>query len=266
MRTILGTMLALCLVLPLAACGSGDKGAEQAEAQTLTGQVWTWQSLTGDESLDVPDPELYSIAFTEGGEYRIRADCNTGGGSYSVEEGKLTVSPGPMTRAACGPMSMGDMFVRLLGQTESFALEPGLLTVDVGEGRSMTFAPLPADAAHGGTEVLAGSEWMVTRYNTGLQSVSSIVGGVELTVAFGEEGTVSGSAGCNSFTGSFAVDGSSVEIGPLAATAKMCIDEAVMEQEGRFLAALNAATTYTILGSQLELRDDAGALQVAGSR
>ena len=37
----------------------------------------------------------------------------------------------------------------------------------------------------------------------------------------------------------------------------------VDEQEAQFLAAMQAATMYTIAGSRLELRDDGGALQVS---
>ena len=37
----------------------------------------------------------------------------------------------------------------------------------------------------------------------------------------------------------------------------------INEQEAQFLAAMGAATRYTIAGSKLELRDDGGALQVS---
>ena len=45
---------------------------------------------------------------------------------------------------------------------------------------------------------------------------------------------------------------------------KLCISPTgVDEQRAQFLAAMQAATMYTIAGSNLELRDDGGALQVS---
>ena len=58
--------------------------------------------------------------------------------------------------------------------------------------------------------------------------------------------------------------GTTIKIGPLAATRKLCTTPAgVDEQEAQFLAAMAKATTSTISGSKLELRDDGGALQVS---
>lgn len=51
-------------------------------------------------------------------------------------------------------------------------------------------------------------------------------------------------------------------IGPLAATERACADEEVTQQEAAYLAALENATTFSITGDTLELRDETGALQV----
>ena len=89
-----------------------------------------------------------------------------------------------------------------------------------------------------------------------------------LTILFGESGQISGSGGCNNYSGSYKSDGvGSIEIGPLASTMMACADpEGVMDQEMQFLAALQAATVYTIDGSTLEMRDADGALQVQAQK
>jgi heat shock protein HslJ len=77
---------------------------------------------------------------------------------------------------------------------------------------------------------------------------------------FGADGMMSGSAGCNNYTGGYTVDGSNIKIGPLASTRKLCsTPEGVMEQEAQFLAALETAATYRIDGDRMEMRttDDA---------
>ena len=89
---------------------------------------------------------------------------------------------------------------------------------------------------------------------------------IALHGTFGEDGTVSGSSGCNTFSGTYTADDSSIELGPAASTQKMCAAEGVMEQEEQFLAALAASSIYEIRGHRLQLRNADGALQVDLSR
>ena len=85
-----------------------------------------------------------------------------------------------------------------------------------------------------------------------------------LTAIFADAGTVAGSGGCNEYNGPYTSDASTIKIGPLATTRMLCnTPTGVDEQETQFLAAMQAATKYTIAGSTLELRDDGGALQVS---
>ena len=76
------------------------------------------------------------------------------------------------------------------------------------------------------------------------------------TLAFNEDGTVTGSAGCNTFNGSVAINGSSLEFGPLATTRMACADPVVAEQETMFLLVLQANPGFTI--------DDEGQLVLTG--
>ncbi len=100
-------------------------------------------------------------------------------------------------------------------------------------------------------------------YSTDESSLTlSLAEGTTLTATFADDGTLSGSAGCNRFTGGYTTNGDSIEIGPLASTRKACEPD-VMTQEAAYLAALENATTVTIDGSTLELRDADGALQVS---
>ena len=76
------------------------------------------------------------------------------------------------------------------------------------------------------------------------------------TLTFNEDGTVTGSAGCNTFNGSVAIEGSSLEFGPLATTRMACADPVIGEQETAILLAMEATTGYTI--------DDEGRLVLTG--
>ncbi|MDZ4776593.1 MAG: META domain-containing protein [Alphaproteobacteria bacterium] len=65
-----------------------------------------------------------------------------------------------------------------------------------------------------------------------------------LTVNFDETSRISGSAGCNRFTGAYSYDqtAGTVRVTPLGVTRMYCSTAGVMEQERRFITALQAAT------------------------
>lgn len=71
---------------------------------------------------------------------------------------------------------------------------------------------------------------------------------------------VSGSAGCNRYTGPARVEGANLRLGPLAATRRMCPGEA-MAVESRVLKALDETRQARIEALQLVLLD-AGAKEV----
>lgn len=67
---------------------------------------------------------------------------------------------------------------------------------------------------------------------------------------------VSGFGGCNSFTGSFEIEGESIAFGHIASTAMACVHSEDVEMP--FMAALDRATTFRLMPHQLEFYDDAG--------
>jgi heat shock protein HslJ len=69
---------------------------------------------------------------------------------------------------------------------------------------------------------------------------------------------VAGSGGCNRVTGGFDIDGDRLCFSRMAATMMACPDG--MEQERRFLGALEHVERYRIRGSHLELLDAEGAV------
>lgn len=74
----------------------------------------------------------------------------------------------------------------------------------------------------------------------------------------GSNQRVSGSGGCNRITGSYQRTGDQLKIGPLAATRMACIDASRGQLEARFLAALQATTSYSVSGNELILLDARG--------
>jgi heat shock protein HslJ len=111
---------------------------------------------------------------------------------------------------------------------------------------------------------LAGTSWTVLGYNNGRGGVVSPIIGTELTAAFGVDGTVTGSAGCNTYSAGYEVDGNAISIGLTISTMMACAEPAgIMEQEQEFLTALGTAATYQIRGDSMEMRTAEGSIAVS---
>ena len=65
-----------------------------------------------------------------------------------------------------------------------------------------------------------------------------------------EEGTASGDAGCNRFTGGYTLDGDSIEFGALAVTLMACEPD-LGEFETAYLAALGSAGTIEVSADEM---------------
>ena len=83
----------------------------------------------------------------------------------------------------------------------------------------------------------------------------------EITAAFSADGSLYGSAGCNSYRTAYQIGGETITISPAATTRMACAEPVgVMEQEAAFLKALETAKTFKIVGYRLELYDEADEL------
>lgn len=217
-----------------------------ATAATLIGDPWQLASLRGTDQTG----SSAFLTFGDDGRVSGSGGCNSIGGTFTAEGGKLSFGGDFVsTMMACEEsiMKTEQELLAALPQVASYAITGGRLVL--------------SDAA--GTEVaaftvldqgLAGTSWIVTGVNTG-DAVTSPIMGTDLTVAFGEDGTVSGSGGCNQFTGTYTVTDGALQVGPLASTMMACETPAgTMEQEAAFLKALESATTIQLQVTSLTLR------------
>jgi putative lipoprotein len=78
---------------------------------------------------------------------------------------------------------------------------------------------------------------------------------ITLMLAGGQAG---GSGGCNSYGGTYQVDGNSITFGEMTRTEMACLEEGVTEQEQRFFEALETASEYRVEGDQLHITYDGG--------
>ncbi|WP_164997876.1 META domain-containing protein [Methanolobus psychrotolerans] len=125
-----------------------DERTEEGESHiillnNIIDAKWQWSESVETEpsgQLFVPEPEKYTITFSADGTYLIRADCNSGSGSYVLEEDQMTLSPGPMTLVYCGSESLDYKYIAFLGNVTSISIENDQLVLYVGEsGDKMIF-------------------------------------------------------------------------------------------------------------------------------
>ena len=213
---------------------------------SLENATWRLTGLSG-QTLPADQGRNAVTVIFEAGRLHGFSGCNQFTGSYTLEGERLVLGPPGGTMMACPEpaMSVENLFLR------TFA---GALNISVA-GNDLTLMPENGgDALRFEQEApprLEGVQWEVTGYNNGRQAVVSPKVGTRLTLIF-QDGQVSGSSGCNSFHGSYMLEGNALTINPLVTTRKAC-EGAIMVQEREFLSALQSATTWNIIRGMLDV-------------
>ncbi|MGB7859340.1 MAG: META domain-containing protein [Acidimicrobiia bacterium] len=119
---------------------------------------------------------------------------------------------------------------------------------------------------------LAGTEWVITIYDMPTGGMTN-TWKAPVTIAFGEDGTLSGSAGCNDYMAKWSVeggydefvsgqpdpnDGQVIRFDSLSWTEIACEDEDVMQQETEILDLLQRAGRWVIIRDSFNLRSSEG--------
>jgi heat shock protein HslJ len=130
-------------------------------------------------------------------------------------------------------------------------------------GQIVAFSPSSDGTGNDATEVvnvtfeeeapsLEGPTWVL----------DGTIPGTEITAKF-DNGQVTGSAGCNGYNGPYfttpAASGGRLTISDLLPTMMVC-EEAIMDQETRYLSVLMAASEYSIQDNELTIQYPGGRL------
>lgn len=80
---------------------------------------------------------------------------------------------------------------------------------------------------------LAGTSWKLVSYGS-VEGQISAVEGIDTKLDFGSDGSVSGSMGCNRFSGSYIQKGDSLTFSPIAATEMACPEPQMTQESSAF--------------------------------
>jgi heat shock protein HslJ len=226
-----------------------------AEDPSLDGTSWVLSSLEGYD-LDPTQPATLQF---EGGNAGGSDGCNRYAMGYTAKGDRLEwTSAGVSTQMACAPevMKRAHAFLDAVRGSTSYRMKDDRLELmdDQGKVRAILDAQ---------SRTLAGTSWRAVGINNGKGAVASVVLGSEVTMVFGEDGRVTGFAGCNQYNAGYETSASRVKFTQAAATRKMCASGDVMQQEQAFLKALESVDTLRFEGHRLDLRRADGALAIA---
>jgi heat shock protein HslJ len=231
----------LVLLLALTAC-TGPGGAP------LEGTEWLSISVTQDGA-DRPlvDGTRIRLSFADG-QLGASAGCNTIGGGYRIEDGRLVFEGGGMTEMGCDDErhAQDDWLSAFLGSQPSISQEGDMLTLTSGgtviglQDREVAEPDLP----------LTGTTWTVESIISG-DAVSTVPGNAVATLAFTDDGRVDVDTGCNIGSGSYEVTDGTLRVRDVMTTLIGC-DGAAGQLEAAVTAVLNAG--------ELDYAIDAGSL------
>ena len=227
--------VALLLALGLAAGCGGEDGAG-----SFVGVPWVVSSgvdLAGTDAV----PSATFTDDTVGGS----TGCNRFTASYTVDGDAMEIGEIASTRMACPPPAdaIERAYLAALGRVAAWHIDGSeLVLADDDDNELLRFE-----------EASPVGDWEVTAFLSG-DAVTSPLPGTTITAKFADDGTLTGSSGCNTYQTAFSLGKGSIEIEPPAATEMACAKpEGVMEQEAAYLAALPTAVGYRVDGGSLAL-------------
>ena len=251
MRRIFIGLAVAAVALIVAACSTaGGAGG------TIDGTSWALKTYdVSGTATAVPAGTRVDAKFAEG-KVSGFSGCNVYNAPVTISGATIKVGTAATTAMACDAdkTALEQAYLGNLAKAATFTATKDALTMFDSAGKSLLVYSAAA------ANPLEGS-WDVTGYNNGKQATVAPVADSKLTAIFTAD-QVSGSAGCNTYSGGYTIDGTTVKIGPLASTQKACADQAVNDQEQQFLAALQASTTYSQSGNTLTLKVAGGENQV----
>ncbi|HYO43666.1 MAG TPA: META domain-containing protein, partial [Candidatus Limnocylindrales bacterium] len=198
---------------PSAVPSTAPGGGTAPTDADLAGRVFI---VTGATGRDLVKGSTITLTF-EPGRIGINAGCNTMGGGYTIEDGRLVIGPMMSTEMACEePLMAQDTWISTFLPGAAITLDADTLTL-AKDGVTLTATDKKVAMPD---RPLEGTTWTVEGLVTN-QAVSSMPAGVTATLLFAD-GKVAVETGCNKGNGSAAIAETAITFGPIATTKMAC--------------------------------------------
>jgi heat shock protein HslJ len=245
--------------------GEGATAAMYTVAAPVSLESQSWEVISYNNGKEAVVSVIIGSRITaefDGEQINGSSGCNNYFGAYEAEGENISIGPLANTERFCmdpdGVMDQEQEYLAALQSAATYRIDGDRLEMRTADG-ALAVSMVAVEPVS-----VENRLWDVTAYNNGRGGFTSIIIGSELSMFF-EGGTVSGSAGCNTYNAAYELEDNNIKIGPAAATKKMCDDpKGVMDQEQEFLAALESVAVYKIDGDRIEMRTAEGSLAVGG--
>jgi heat shock protein HslJ len=108
--------------------------------------------------------------------------------------------------------------------------------------------------------------WDVVSYGAA-SNLTPALPDLDHSVIFGGDGKLSGNVGCNTFSGSYAIEGGKINFQPMVSTKLACVPDLVMKQEQAVLQILSGIADFKTTNRNLTITNNGATLvlQVGGN-
>jgi heat shock protein HslJ len=237
----------------------------------LLGTAWRLASLNGRNLIE---GSTVTLAIHNEHQVSGQAGCRDYVAGYEASGDDISFTFLAMIEADCplddALLEQEGRYTTILGWATDYRLLDAQMEILTERGEVLTFDRIPVD--HEAS--LEAAPWTLTAFiedkvveemPVPLPMPTDRLADTEITATF-EDGTVSGTAGCNTYSAAYAVDGSFLRLETLAATEIACTAPAgIMEQEQRYLHFLRDVVTYRVHDNQLWLETGDGRALVFAS-
>lgn len=248
-----GSALTLVAAVLLAACGSAGAPTPSPSDEAFDPEG-SWQLTSGRAGgAEIPIVEDHPITLTiEGSEIGGTSACNTYGGRLTVTDGRLEITDLGMTMMGCEEpvMAAEGAYASALAGVESIGGEGDELVLrgpDV-ELRFAALAPPP-------TSELIDTTWVLETVFVGDVAASTV--GERATLELRTDGSISGSTGCRSFTGTWIEAGEQIAAPTLTMDGSECPAD-LTSQDDHVVSVIGDGFVPSVVGDLLTLTDPGG--------
>lgn len=235
--------------------------------------IGTWDLLTYNNGNNAMVSVLLgsniSAVFTPDGKIAGSSGCNEYSGLYSLHGKTLGITQVKSTKMACEPgiMTQENQYLALLTKVSTYEMngDQMVLYTVLGEkvlqykkGQAATTTTTPKATPLVSPRTLVGT-WVLKSYTDGKGGAVPVLSSAPVNAKFQQDGSLSGSSGCNQYSTTYSTSGESISISAAASTMMAC-EPAVMVQETAYLTLLPKAGKFVIYGDSMTLYDTTGAV------
>lgn len=238
MKNFKSVLLMLCVVI-ISSCAT-KKEAGTDSAKNLLDNKWQIVELSGvaiKNEVNGRVPFLYFDQATN--HYAVITGCNTLNGEYKgLTQQKIKFGLGMSTMMFCDDMSVEQGFKAILDKVTSYKIEGSDLFL---MNKKTVVAKLKKYHATFLT-TLVGTSWELDYLADTGMPVGELFPESKPTLVFESDTKLNGNASCNTYNGSFKINGNTINIGDIATTRMMC---GSLKGEQQYLEMLKKVNAFS---------------------